>query len=143
MINTIHMGLVTEVAVKTLLASGLTLAALRMMASRTAAERSFVAHLGLAATLAIPFAALVLPDWRISDRLAWLCTIIAPSWVYAVPAALLAASRRSPWRACSACAIARPCWSSPPGSARWRMPKGAWGSNRAPLCWSARTSPLR
>ncbi len=89
MISTIHMGLVAEVAFKTLLASGLTLAALRLMVNRTAAERSFVAHLGLAATLAIPFAALVVPYWALSDRLAWLCDIIAPSWVYAIPAVLL------------------------------------------------------
>jgi bla regulator protein blaR1 len=89
MISTIHMGLVAEVAFKTLLASGVTLGALRLMANRTAAERSFVAHLGLAATLAIPFAALILPYWAINDSLAWLCDIIAPSWLYAIPAVLL------------------------------------------------------
>ncbi|CAM3280069.1 hypothetical protein SPAN111604_14530 [Sphingomonas antarctica] len=89
MISTIHMGQVAEVAFKTLLASGLTLGALRVMRDRTAAERSFVAHLGLAITLAVPFAALVLPYWAFSDQLAWLCDIMAPSWLYAIPAVLL------------------------------------------------------
>jgi beta-lactamase regulating signal transducer with metallopeptidase domain len=89
MIDTIHMGVVAEVALKTLIASGVTLGALRLMANRTAAERSFVAHLGLAATLAIPFAALVMPSLAFSEQFDWLCTIIAPSWLYAIPAALL------------------------------------------------------
>ncbi len=89
MISTIHMGIVAEVAVKTLLASGLTLGALRLMTNRTAAERSFVAHLGLAATLAIPFAAPIVPSLAFSERLAWLCDIAAPSWLYALPAIVL------------------------------------------------------
>jgi bla regulator protein BlaR1 len=89
MIDTIHMGTVVEVAVKTLLASGLTLGVLRLMANRTAAERSFVAHLGLAATLAIPFAALILPALTLGERFDWLSGIVAPSWLYVVPAVLL------------------------------------------------------
>lgn len=89
MIGTIHMGIVAEVAFKTLLASGLTLGALRLMTDRTAAERSFVAHLGLAATLAIPFAALFVPSLAFSEQFAWLCEIVAPAWLYALPAVVL------------------------------------------------------
>lgn len=89
MIHDLHMGLVAEVVIKTALASGITLGALRIMANRTAGERSFVAHLGLAATLAIPLAALVIPVWSLGDAFAWLCEITAPWWTYAAPAIVL------------------------------------------------------
>jgi len=48
---------------KSLLIAGLTLAILRLVRSRSAAERSLVAHAGLVALLALPVAALLLPQW--------------------------------------------------------------------------------
>ena len=87
----LHMGVVVEVALKTALASGITLGVLRLMAARTAAERSFVAHLGLAATLAIPVAALILPPLAVSGTFAWLCEIAVPLALYALPALVIGA----------------------------------------------------
>ena len=56
------LALLLEIAWKGLACAGLTLLALRLLRSRSAAEQSFVAHLGLLATLLLPAATLLLPD---------------------------------------------------------------------------------
>jgi beta-lactamase regulating signal transducer with metallopeptidase domain len=53
------------IAVKSLLIAGLTLGLLELMKKRSAAERSWVAHIGLFALLIMAFAPLVLPSWHI------------------------------------------------------------------------------
>lgn len=49
---------------KSALVAGLTLLLLRLVRSRSAGERSLVAHVGLAALLALPAAMLLLPQWQ-------------------------------------------------------------------------------
>src|SRR5690606_17250202 len=51
------------IAWKSALIAGLTLLLLRLARTRSAAERSLIAHVGLAALLALPVAALLLPIW--------------------------------------------------------------------------------
>ncbi|MGB3805326.1 MAG: hypothetical protein WA935_14940, partial [Sphingopyxis granuli] len=60
---TITAASLLELGLKSLLIAGLTLAILRLVRSRSAAERSLVAHAGLVALLALPVAALLLPQW--------------------------------------------------------------------------------
>src|SRR5690606_16320762 len=43
--------------------AGLSLLLLRLLKRRSAAERSLIAHVGLAALLALPLASLLLPQW--------------------------------------------------------------------------------
>ena len=59
------MEFLIPLAVKSLLVAGLTLAILRLARRRSAAERSWVAHIGLAALLALPLA-LVLPQIQVT-----------------------------------------------------------------------------
>ena len=55
------MELLIPFALKSLLIAGLTLGLLRLMLSRSAAERSMVAHLGLLALLIVPLGSMFLP----------------------------------------------------------------------------------
>jgi beta-lactamase regulating signal transducer with metallopeptidase domain len=57
--------LILELAWKSVLCAGVTLVVLALMKRRSAAERSLVAHLGLFATLLLPLAVLMVPDWPI------------------------------------------------------------------------------
>ncbi len=59
------MHVLIEIALKSLLIAGLTLGLLEMMKSRSAAERSWVAHIGLLALIIMAFAPLVLPSWNV------------------------------------------------------------------------------
>ena len=59
------MSVLIGIALKSLLIAGLTLSLLRLMKSRSAAERSWVAHIGLFALVLMAFAPLVLPSWNI------------------------------------------------------------------------------
>jgi len=52
-----------EIAWKSLLVAGATLVVLRLAKDRTAGERSWIAHAGLAVLLALPAAAVLLPAW--------------------------------------------------------------------------------
>ena len=52
-----------EIAWKSFLVAGATLLVLRFAKDRTAGERSWIAHAGLAVLLALPAAALLLPAW--------------------------------------------------------------------------------
>src|SRR5438105_1735463 len=59
------MQVLIEIALKSLLIAGLTLALLAAMKRRSAAERSWVAHIGLLALVIVAFAPLVLPSWKL------------------------------------------------------------------------------
>lgn len=59
------MHVLVGIALKSLLIAGLTLALLRFLKNRSAAERSWVAHIGLLALVIVAFAPLVLPAWNV------------------------------------------------------------------------------
>ena len=59
------MHVLIGIALKSLLIAGLTLGLLQLMKKRSAAERSWVAHIGLLALLIMAFAPLVLPSWNV------------------------------------------------------------------------------
>ena len=59
------MSVLIAIALKSLLIAGLTLALLALMRRRSAAERSWVAHVGLLALVIMAFAPLALPSWDI------------------------------------------------------------------------------
>lgn len=57
--------ILVEIAAKSLLVAGLTLGILMLMKKRSAAERSWVAHIGLLALVVMAFAPMVLPTWSV------------------------------------------------------------------------------
>lgn len=59
------MSVLIAIALKSLLIAGLTLGLLALMKRRSAAERSWVAHIGLLALVIMAFAPLVLPSWTV------------------------------------------------------------------------------
>jgi beta-lactamase regulating signal transducer with metallopeptidase domain len=59
------MQVLIAIAIKSLLISGLTLGLLALMRQRSAAERSWVAHIGLLALVIMALAPLVLPTWNV------------------------------------------------------------------------------
>jgi bla regulator protein blaR1 len=59
------MPVLIAIALKSLLVAGITLGLLQLMKNRSAAERSWVAHVGLFALVALAVAPLVLPAWNI------------------------------------------------------------------------------
>ncbi|MEO8453574.1 MAG: M56 family metallopeptidase [Sphingomicrobium sp.] len=59
------MQVLIAIALKSLLIAGLTLGLLALMKRRSAAERSWVAHIGLLALVIMAFAPLVLPAWNV------------------------------------------------------------------------------
>jgi beta-lactamase regulating signal transducer with metallopeptidase domain len=59
------MQILFEIALKSLVVATLTLGLLQLMKSRSAAERSWVAHIGLLALVIVALAPLVLPTWNI------------------------------------------------------------------------------
>src|SRR5437763_13609571 len=59
------MHVLIEIAVKSLVIAGLALGLLALMKHRSAAERSWVAHIGLLALMIMAFAPLVLPSWNV------------------------------------------------------------------------------
>ena len=60
------MSVLVAIALKSLLVAGLTLGLLALMRHRSAAERSWVAHIGLLALVIMAFAPLVLPSWNVA-----------------------------------------------------------------------------
>jgi bla regulator protein BlaR1 len=88
------MHVLIEIAVKSLLIAGLALGLLALMKRRSAAERSWVAHIGLLALVIVAFAPLVLPAW----------TIEAPALLGQTPAAEATVQSLAP----SATAVAAP-----------------------------------
>src|SRR6476661_9370440 len=59
------MHILLGIAFKSVLVAGLTLGLLQLMQRRSAAERSWVAHIGLIALVLLAFAPLVLPNWTV------------------------------------------------------------------------------
>jgi len=59
------MTVLITIALKSLLIAGLTLGLLQLLKSRSAAERSWVAHTGLLVLIIMAFAPVVLPAWRV------------------------------------------------------------------------------
>ena len=59
------MHVLIEIVLKSVLLAGLTLGLLQLMKSRSAAERSWVAHIGLLALVIMAVAPVVLPTWNI------------------------------------------------------------------------------
>ena len=59
------MSVLIAIALKSLLVAGLTLGLLALMKHRSAAERSWVAHIGLLALVIMAFAPLALPRWTV------------------------------------------------------------------------------
>lgn len=59
------MHVLIGIALKSLLVAGLALGLLQLMKSRSAAERSWVAHIGLLALVIVALAPLVLPTWNV------------------------------------------------------------------------------
>jgi beta-lactamase regulating signal transducer with metallopeptidase domain len=59
------MQVLLAIALKSLLIAGLTLGLLALLKKRSAAERSWVAHIGLLALVIMAFAPLVLPSWNV------------------------------------------------------------------------------
>ena len=62
------MSVLTGIALKSLLIAGLTLGLLQLMKSRSAAERSWVAHIGLFALVIMAFLLMVGSGMRIASR---------------------------------------------------------------------------
>jgi bla regulator protein BlaR1 len=59
------MSVLIGIALKSLLIAGLTLGLLKLMSNRSAAERSWIAHIGLLALVIMAVAPLVLPAWNV------------------------------------------------------------------------------
>src|SRR6059058_3430359 len=59
------MPVLIAIALKSLLIAGTTLGLLQLMKRRSAAERSWVAHIGLVALVLLAVAPVVLPSWRV------------------------------------------------------------------------------
>ena len=60
----IDAALLIELALKSVLVAGGTLALLRLARHRSAAERSWIGHLGLVALVVLPAASLLMPGWN-------------------------------------------------------------------------------
>src|SRR4029079_11288122 len=84
------MHVLLGIAFKSVLIAGLTLGLLRLMQRRSAAERSWIAHIGLIALVLLAFAPLVLPSWTIETpalfRQAPATTVSAPAPVAEISA---------------------------------------------------------
>src|SRR3954447_7744113 len=74
------MSVLIMIALKSLLIAGIALGLLAMMKQRSAAERSWVAHIGLLALVMLALAPLVLPNW----------TVEAPALLGQAPSAAIA-----------------------------------------------------
>ena len=59
------MHVLIAIALKSLLIAGVALGLLALMKRRSAAERSWVAHIGLLALVTLALAPLVLPNWTV------------------------------------------------------------------------------
>ena len=88
------MTVLVAIAFKSLLIAGLTLGLLQIMKSRSAAERSWVAHIGLLALMIMAIAPLALPTWKVETP-ALLQQSQAPTPVVSAATPLTAASPRT------------------------------------------------
>src|SRR3982751_2138826 len=60
------MHILIGIALKSLLIAGMALGLLQIMKRRSAAERSWIAHIGLLALVIMALAPLVLPSWNVA-----------------------------------------------------------------------------
>jgi bla regulator protein BlaR1 len=81
------MSVLIGIALKSLLIAGLTLGLLALMRHRSAAERSWVAHIGLFALVVMAVAPVVLPTWSVEAP-----ALFAPAKTAEAPATTVAAS---------------------------------------------------
>lgn len=79
------MSVLIGIALKSLLIAGLTLGLLQLMKQRSAAERSWVAHIGLLALVIMAFAPLVLPSWNVEAPVLFGQTADAPAVTQVTP----------------------------------------------------------
>jgi len=77
------MPVLIGIALKSLLVAGLALGLLQLMRNRSAAERSWVAHVGLLALVIVAFAPLVVPSWNVQAP-----AVFGTTHVSAVPSAV-------------------------------------------------------
>ena len=80
------MHVLIGIALKSLLLAGMTLGLLQLMKQRSAAERSWVAHIGLLALVIMAFAPLVLPSWNIQAPAIFGQPADAPAVMQSAPA---------------------------------------------------------
>ena len=99
------MEFLLPLAAKSLLVAGATLLLLKAIARRSAADRSLVAHIGLAAILALPLAAIALPQLTIETGLIPAKTVVQPVSAVALPTATEAAPSAATFQAAPAPAI--------------------------------------
>src|SRR4051794_22359087 len=100
------MTVLIGIALKSLLIAGLTLGLLELMRRRSAAERSWIAHVGLLALVVMAFAPLVLPSW----------TVEAPALFGNVPAAEAPTQTAGPVSAAATAAPAAPIKANMPAA---------------------------
>jgi|GEM_PF-3216429 len=87
--------LIVELAWKSLAAAGLTLLVLHFMKKRSAAERSWIAHAGLVATVLLPLTVLAAPNWEVEALQPVARMLPAEEPMAAAPAAVPAASAKA------------------------------------------------
>lgn len=87
------MSVLIAIALKSLIIAGLTLGLLGLMKKRSAAERSWVAHIGLLALVIMAFAPLVLPSWKVEAPALF---VQAPAIQAPAPAPALASNVAAP-----------------------------------------------
>jgi beta-lactamase regulating signal transducer with metallopeptidase domain len=86
-------ALLIEIAWKSVVTSGAALLLVTLLSGRTAGERSWIAHAGLLATLLLPAAILLLPNWQVDAPVALAGAVreAVPAAPAAAPAAVAAA----------------------------------------------------
>jgi beta-lactamase regulating signal transducer with metallopeptidase domain len=72
-------ALLLEIAWKSAVTSGAALLLLAMLQSRTAGERSWIAHAGLLATLLLPAAIVFLPNWQVDAPVSLPGAVVQPT----------------------------------------------------------------
>src|SRR3569833_567485 len=98
------MSVLIAIALKSLLLAGLTLGLLALMKRRSAAERSWVAHIGLLALVIMAFAPLAMPRWTVETP-----ALLSPAPALEAPAAVaVPAAKPVPFYAAPAAATAAP-----------------------------------
>ena len=86
-----------EIAWKSVIASGLALLLLALLRNRSAAERSWIAHAGLVATLLLPLAVFNMPRWEVEAPASMPNVLVAPPAASSVtPAASVLPDRVGP-----------------------------------------------
>ncbi|NUQ18083.1 MAG: hypothetical protein HOP95_06470 [Sphingomonas sp.] len=89
------MSVLIAIALKSLLIAGLTLGLLAALKHRSAAERSWVAHIGLLALVIMAFAPLALPRWKVESPALFSARPAAVQPVASFPASTAAPVRSS------------------------------------------------